>query len=207
MYLWKETFAWKKHNKTYKNFSEARSTCVWRGGHACIRNFMRSFSSTLITVPSLYLPETPSLPSYLTLTDVPLRVEMVAGVTVTDVAVQAVLTLSMTTNVTAQPTFICLCFKEGTQSGPASYIYIYMHIYIDRYIDVCVQIYYHLIVWLCSHYLSFQMTADFSHLSDKQREAVLVFLLWILSVFLIDVFKGFCFSFLWKWSEWHITWS
>lgn len=42
-----------------------------------------------------------SLPSSLTLTDVPLRVEMVARVTVTDVAVQAVLTLSVTTNVYA----------------------------------------------------------------------------------------------------------
>lgn len=36
------------------------------------------------------------------LTDVPLRVEMVTGVTVTDVAAQAVLALSMTTNIPAQ---------------------------------------------------------------------------------------------------------
>lgn len=42
------------------------------------------------------------------LADVPLRVEMVARVTVTDVSVQAVLTLSMTTNVPAQHTLICV---------------------------------------------------------------------------------------------------
>lgn len=42
------------------------------------------------------------------LTDVSLRVEMIARVTVTDVAVQVVLTLSMTTNVPAQLALICL---------------------------------------------------------------------------------------------------
>lgn len=47
------------------------------------------------SVPASFLPWS------LTLTDVPLWVEMVAGVTVTDVAVQAVLTVSMTTNVPA----------------------------------------------------------------------------------------------------------
>lgn len=67
----------------------------------CARNFGRNFSSVLIAVPSLHLLYPPSLPSPLTLTDVPLRVEMVARVTVTDVAVQADLTLSVTTNVPA----------------------------------------------------------------------------------------------------------
>lgn len=42
------------------------------------------------------------------LADVPLRVEMVTGVTVTDVAVHAVLTLSMTTNVPAQLALVCV---------------------------------------------------------------------------------------------------
>lgn len=42
-----------------------------------------------------------SLPVSLTLTDVPLRVKTVAGETVTDVAVRAVLTIPMTTNASA----------------------------------------------------------------------------------------------------------
>ena len=42
-----------------------------------------------------------SLPLSLTLTDVPQWIEMVAKVTVTDVAIQAVFTLSMTTNAPA----------------------------------------------------------------------------------------------------------
>lgn len=55
----------------------------------------------------------PFLPFCLTLADVLLVVEVEAGVTVTDVAVQAVFTLSMTANVPAQSALICLCFKEG----------------------------------------------------------------------------------------------
>ena len=47
-----------------------------------------------------------------TLTDVPLQVEVVAGVAVTDAAVRAVLTLPVSTDVPAQPAFICLCFKR-----------------------------------------------------------------------------------------------
>lgn len=42
------------------------------------------------------------------LADVPLRVEMVTRVTVTDVAIKAVLALSMTTNISAQLTLICV---------------------------------------------------------------------------------------------------
>lgn len=42
------------------------------------------------------------------LTDVPLRVEMITRVTVTDVTVQAVLALSVTTNVPAQLALICV---------------------------------------------------------------------------------------------------
>lgn len=42
------------------------------------------------------------------LADVPLRVEMVTRVTVTDVTVQAVLTLSVTTNVPAQLALVCI---------------------------------------------------------------------------------------------------
>lgn len=51
------------------------------------------------------------------LADVPLRVEMVTRVTVTDVTVQAVLALSVTTNVPAQLAVVCvwrdfgLCFE------------------------------------------------------------------------------------------------
>lgn len=42
------------------------------------------------------------------LADVPLRVEMVTGVTVTDVTIQAVLALSVTTNVPAQLALVCV---------------------------------------------------------------------------------------------------
>lgn len=42
------------------------------------------------------------------LADIPLRVEVVTGVTVTDVSVQAVLALSVTTNVPAQLALICV---------------------------------------------------------------------------------------------------
>lgn len=55
----------------------------------------------IMKLSSLHLLYPTSLPLSLTLTDVLLRVEMVARVTVTDVAVQAVLTLSVTTNVPA----------------------------------------------------------------------------------------------------------
>lgn len=58
-----------------------------------------------------------SPPLALTLADVPLRVEVVARVTVTDVAAQAVHTLSVTANVPAQPAFICLCFKKETKAS------------------------------------------------------------------------------------------
>lgn len=43
----------------------------------------------------------PPLSPSLTLTDVPLQVEMVAGVTVTDAAVRAALTVSVTADVSA----------------------------------------------------------------------------------------------------------
>lgn len=93
-----------------------------------------------------------SLPSPLTLTDVLLRVEMVARIAVTDVTIQAVLTFSMTTNVSAQPAFICLCFREETKSH---IIYIWTCIYMDTLMQEAEKV--HAIpnfFWPCSHYSS-----------------------------------------------------
>jgi len=75
----------------------------------------------------------PSPPPSLTFTDIPQWAEMVARVTVTDAAIRAVLTLSVTTNVSAQPTFICLCFKEGINRTPVSLLYIHAPLYRDTY--------------------------------------------------------------------------
>lgn len=69
------------------NLQEPECLVFFARGHACIKNLRNC------PIPA------PSLPLSLTLTDVPLRVEMVARVTVTDVTVQAVHTLSVTTNV------------------------------------------------------------------------------------------------------------
>lgn len=57
---------------------------------------------------------------------------MVSGVAVTDVAVQAVLTFSMTTDVPVEPAFICLCCRRST----AAYIYMQIYIYTETHIYI-----------------------------------------------------------------------
>jgi len=118
----------------------------------------------------------------LTLTGVPLRVEVVTMVTVAHVAAQAVHTLAVTTQVPAEPALIRLRFRKETQASYTHictyiyiniYIYIYIYIYRNIYICVCVCVCDNVSVFLYTsgaHHLTYHSCSGDQYVCESERE-------------------------------------